>query len=154
MILSKICKWLFNLLLILIRIISDIFKKIYVGNIVHGVDFDPIKNLQVIIKCTVYNDSNHIWQKQNRYSSRKNSEWNWFWSYQKFARDYLMTCWYWFESYLTKNKKDIYLGNIAHGVNFDPIKNLYVIIQSLVDTDSNHIRHKQKNLSIEYSALS
>ena len=33
-----------------------------------------------------------------------------------------------------------------HGVDFDPIKNMHVIIQSPFDIDSNHIRHKQKNI--------
>ena len=35
-----------------------------------------------------------------------------------------------------------------HGVDFDPIKNLQVIIQSPVDTDSNHIRQNKKDICL------
>ena len=31
-----------------------------------------------------------------------------------------------------------------HGIDFDPIKKLHVIIQCPVDTDSNHIRQNKK----------
>ena len=33
---------------------------------------------------------------------------------------------------------------IENGINFDPIKNLHVTIQSPVDTDSNYIQQKSK----------
>ena len=128
-------------------------KDIYLGNIVHGIDFDPIKNLHVIIQCPVDTDLNHIWKKQKIYLSREYRAWNRFWSYQNFARDYSLSCWYWFESYMTKTINYFHLANIVHGIDFDPIKNLNVTIQWPVDTDSNHIRQKQKRyLSREYSA--
>ena len=38
-----------------------------------------------------------------------------------------------------KNKKGIYLGNIVHGVGFDPIEILDLFNQKPIDTDSNRI---------------
>ena len=65
LILLKLWSWIFKNLLILFWIASNKNKKgIYLGNIVHGVGFNPIKTLDLIIQKAVDTDLNSIWKNK------------------------------------------------------------------------------------------
>ena len=118
----------------------------------HGINFDPTKNLHKIIQCQLIliliisdKSKNYIYLGNIVHGI----DWDPIKNLHLNFNDLLILI----RIISNKSKKYVYLGYIVHEVDFDPIKKLHVIIQCPVDTDSNHIRQKQKiYLSRVYSA--